>query len=102
MVVYGALATHRQTDPDKLTIPLFARSLIYGAKSVRGFWLDRWFATTPHEQIGAALAKTVGLVAAGTIKIVEGQPTKLAQFADALRVAEAPAHGGKPLFVFGD
>src|SRR6478735_4483889 len=29
LVVYGALSTHRQTDPDKLTIPIFARSLIY-------------------------------------------------------------------------
>ena len=29
LVVYGALSTHRQTDPDKLTIPVFARSLIY-------------------------------------------------------------------------
>jgi NADPH2:quinone reductase len=26
-IVYGALATHRQTDADKLTIPLFARSI---------------------------------------------------------------------------
>ena len=23
LVVYGALSTHRQTDPDKLTIPIF-------------------------------------------------------------------------------
>lgn len=29
LIVYGALSTHRQTDPDKLTIPIFARSLIY-------------------------------------------------------------------------
>jgi NADPH:quinone reductase-like Zn-dependent oxidoreductase len=101
MVVYGALSTHRQTDPDKLTIPLFARSLIYGTKIVRGFWLNRWFATTPPEQISAALAKTVGLVAGGAIKIVEGRPVRLEQFADAVRLAEAPAHAGKPLFTFG-
>ncbi len=102
MIVYGALSTHRQTDPDKLTIPLFARSVIYGTKIVRGFWLNRWFATTPQQQIGAALATTFGLVASGTIQIVEGQPQKLEQFAEAVRLAEAPAHGGKPLFTFGD
>jgi NADPH2:quinone reductase len=102
MIIYGALATHRETDPDKLTIPLFARSLIYGAKSVRGFWLDRWFATTPRERIGATLAKTIGLVASGTITIAEGQPMKLDQYTDAVRLAEAPAHGGKPLFTFGE
>jgi Zinc-binding dehydrogenase len=37
LIVYGALSTHRQTDPDKLTIPIFARSLIYETKTVRGF-----------------------------------------------------------------
>jgi len=102
MIVYGALSTHRQTDPGKLTIPLPARSVIYGTKIVRGFWLNRWFATTPPQQIGAMLAKTFGLVASGTIQILEGQPQKLEQFAEAVRLAEAPAHGGKPLFVFGD
>jgi NADPH:quinone reductase-like Zn-dependent oxidoreductase len=27
LIVYGALSTHRQSDPEKLTIPVFARSL---------------------------------------------------------------------------
>src|SRR5262245_7291154 len=48
LVVYGALSTHRQTDPDKLTIPMFARSLIHGTKTVRDFWLFRWFTETPR------------------------------------------------------
>ena len=46
LIVFGALSTHRQTDPDKLTIPVFARSLIYETKTVRGFWLFRWFTET--------------------------------------------------------
>jgi NADPH2:quinone reductase len=33
LVDYGALSTHRQTDPAKLTIPIFARSLIYETKT---------------------------------------------------------------------
>lgn len=37
MVVYGALSTHRQTEADKLTIPIFARSIIYETKIVQGF-----------------------------------------------------------------
>jgi NADPH:quinone reductase-like Zn-dependent oxidoreductase len=102
MVVYGALATHRQVDPDMLTIPLFARSLIYGAKSVRGFWLYRWFTTTPQDQIRAALERTIGLVAGGTLQAPEAQPFKVEEFAEAVRLAEAPAHGGKPLLVFQD
>jgi hypothetical protein len=33
LLVYGALSTHRETDPARLTIPLFARSVIYDAKN---------------------------------------------------------------------
>lgn len=102
MVVYGALSTHRQTDPATLNIPLSAPSMIYGTKGMRGFWLYRWFSTTPAEQVGAAIAKTFQLVAGGTMRIPEGQALRLDQFADAVRLAEAPAHGGKPLFVPAD
>jgi NADPH:quinone reductase-like Zn-dependent oxidoreductase len=102
MIVYGALSTHRETEHDKLTIPLFARSLIYETKTVRGFWLYRWFSTTSQEQIASALATTLQLVADGTIRIPEAQPLPLGQFADAVRLAEAPGHGGKPLLLLGD
>ena len=97
MIVYGALASHRQVDADKLTIPLFARSLIYETKTVRDFWLYRWFSTTPQDQIKAALKRTFDLVAGGTLRVPEGQPIEVEKFADAVALAEAPAHGGKPL-----
>ena len=100
-VMYGALATHRQTDEDKLTIPLQARSLIYGMKTVRGFWLYRWFQTNTTDTILTALARTFELVDSGAVTIPEGQTMRLQQFADAVALAEAPARGGKPLFVFG-
>lgn len=100
-IVYGALATHRQTDADQLTIPFFARSMIYETKTVRGFWLVRWFATTPLDRILTALAKTFELVDGGIIVPREGQPMKLEEFAEAMRLAESPARGGKPLFVIG-
>lgn len=100
MIVYGALATHREVDPDKLTIPLFARSLIYETKTVRGFWLYRWFSMTPQDQIKEALERTFDLVAGGTVRVPEGQAMEVEKFADAVALAEAPAHGGKPLLVF--
>jgi NADPH:quinone reductase-like Zn-dependent oxidoreductase len=100
MIVYGALSTHRQTVPDRLALD--ARSMIYGTKTVRGFWLYRWFSTTPQQQIGAALAQTFELVADETVRIPEGHPVGLQLFADAVRAAEAPGHGGKPLLVLGD
>ena len=100
LIVYGALATHREVDPDKLTIPLFARSLIYGTQRVRGFWLYRWFSTTPQDRIQPAVRQTIDLVASGALRVPEGQPIKIANFAEAVELAEAPSHGGKPLLVF--
>ncbi|MFC9228865.1 zinc-binding dehydrogenase [Streptomyces decoyicus] len=57
VVVYGALSTHRQTDPAALTIPLPARSVIYETKAVRGFWLNRWFGTSSPADALRALSE---------------------------------------------
>ena len=92
MIVFGALS-------NQLVIPLRAASLIHGATTVRGFWLDHWFATTPRERVEAALGQTLSLVIDGPIRIPAGQPLPLAEFADAVRLAEAPGHDGKPLLM---
>ncbi|MER5517256.1 zinc-dependent alcohol dehydrogenase family protein [Streptomyces sp. NPDC002763] len=102
VVVYGALSTHRQTDPAALTIPLQARSVIYETKTVRGFWLNRWFGTTSPVDALRALSEVRGLVADGVLSIPEGRPFPLDRFTEAIAFAEAPAHGAKPLFVFED
>jgi NADPH:quinone reductase-like Zn-dependent oxidoreductase len=100
LIVYGALSTHRQTEPDKLTIPIFARSLIYETKTVRGFWLFRWFTETPKDRMAATIDRTVQLVDSGALRVPEGQPIPVEKFSEAVYLAEAPAHGGKPLLVF--
>src|SRR5690348_1185182 len=100
LIVYGALSTHRQTDPDKLTIPIFARSLIYETKTVRGFWLFRWFTGTPKDRMAAAIGRTVQLADSGGLRVPEGQPIPVEKFSEAVYLAEAPDHGGKPLLVF--
>lgn len=100
LVVYGALSTHRQTDPGKLTIPIFARSLIYETKSVRGFWLFRWLTETPRDRLVATIERTVRLAGSGVLRVPEGQPIPLEKFSDAVYLAEAPQHGGKPLLMF--
>ncbi|MFE3161590.1 zinc-dependent alcohol dehydrogenase family protein [Streptomyces sp. NPDC059224] len=100
VVVYGALSTHRQTDPAALTIPLQARSVIYEAKAVRGFWLNRWFGAASPEDVLVALSEVRSLVTKAVLTIPEGRPFPLDGFAEAVEFAEAPAHGAKPLFVF--
>jgi hypothetical protein len=101
-VVYGALSTHRQTDPAALTIPLRARSVIYETKAVRGFWLNRWFGTASPEDTLRALSQVRSLVADEVLSIPQGQPFPLERFTEAISLAETPAHGTKPLFVFED
>ena len=100
LVVYGALSTHRQTDPDKLTIPVFARSLIYETKKVRGFWLFRWFSETPKDRMAVVIDRTLHLADSGALRVPDGQPIPVENFSEAVHLAEAPAHGGKPLLVF--
>lgn len=100
LVVYGALSTHRQTDADKLTIPIFARSLIYETKTVRGFWLFRWLSETPKDRMAAVIDRTVQLADSGVLRVPAGQPIPVEQFSEAVDLAEAPEHGGKPLLVF--
>ena len=100
LVVFGALSTHRQTDPDKLTIPIFARSLIYETKIVRGFWLFRWFTESSKDRMAAAIGRTVQLADSGVLRVPEGQPIPVEKFSEAVYLAEAPEHGGKPLLVF--
>lgn len=101
-MVYGALSTHRQTDPAALTIPLSARSVIYETKVVRGFWLNRWFGTASPADALRALSEVRGLVADEVLSIPQGEPFPLERFTEAISFAEAPAHGAKPLFVFDD
>ncbi len=100
LLVYGALSTHRQTDPSALTIPLFARSVIYDAKRLRGFWLFRWVVTTPPGETTATVAEACSLVTAGVLQLPDGQPIAVDRYAEAVARAEAPAHGAKPLLVF--
>src|SRR5258707_5176010 len=56
-----------------------------------GVFLPRWFATSPQEQIKAAVGETFELVASGILRISEGEPFALTQFAEAVALAEAPA-----------
>jgi NADPH2:quinone reductase len=100
LVVYGALSTHRQTDPSALTLPLSARSMIYETKTVRGFWLFRWFVTTPAQHRQSSIKQVFDLVTSGIVKVPEGRPLPLDRAIEALELSEAPAHGGKPLLVF--
>jgi NADPH2:quinone reductase len=50
----------------------------------------------------SVVADTPGgeLVDSGALRVPEGQSIPVEKFSDAVLLAEAPAHGGKPLLVF--
>jgi NADPH2:quinone reductase len=97
MVVYGALSTHRQTSADALTLPLFARPLIYQAQTIRGWWLMQWFRRTPPADVQQAFSEVVAQVARGIISIPEGKHFKFEQLKEAFEAAESVGRGSKIL-----
>ena len=44
--------------------------------------------------------RTLQLADSGALCVPEGQPIPVEKFSEAVYLAEAPAHGGKPLLVF--
>jgi len=63
MIVYGARSRRIAKPSRQAHHPIFAGRIIYETKIVQGFFLPRWFATAPQEQIKAAVGETFELVA---------------------------------------
>jgi NADPH:quinone reductase-like Zn-dependent oxidoreductase len=58
MLVYGALSSHKQTDPSAFEMPVFAPRLIYSAAAVQGWYLPHWLEVTPLADCGAILPRS--------------------------------------------
>ena len=100
LVVFGALSSHRQTKRAAFEMPLFAPGLIYGALTVRGWFLFHWLATTPLPQCVSVVRGVIDLIASGTLRLPSAVRYPLSEINVALQAAEAPARGGKPLIDF--
>jgi NADPH:quinone reductase-like Zn-dependent oxidoreductase len=50
-LVYGALSSHRQTDPAAFEMPVFGPRLIYSAAAVQGWYLFHWLDSTPSTRL---------------------------------------------------
>jgi hypothetical protein len=62
MLQYGALSSHRQTDPQKLVMPVFIPKLIYSAAIVRCWWLTRWVDTQPLPHVRDVVTQILSLI----------------------------------------
>ena len=99
LVVYGALSTHRQTDPDKLTVPIFARSLLPN-KDCSGVLAVSLVHREPEGSDGRSDRPDSSARRQRRVARAGGPSIPVEKFSNAVYLAEATAQGGKPLLVF--
>ncbi len=102
MLVYGALSSHRQTDPAKFIMPLFAPRLIYSTVTVRGWWLPRWVPSQPLAEVRAATSDLLTMLANGALTPPAVVRYSFKDFQEAVRLADGEAGQQKVLLDFSE
>jgi NADPH:quinone reductase-like Zn-dependent oxidoreductase len=102
MLVYGALSSHRQTDPAKFTMPLFAPRLIYSTATVRGWWLPRWVDSQPLAEARAAASDLLTMLSNGALTPPATVRYSLKDFQEAVLLADGEAGQQKVLLDFSE
>jgi len=103
MVQFGALSSHRQTDPAKSFMPVFSPKLIYSAATIRGWWLPRWLETQPLEGVRNVLTHLLSMIAEGRLTLPETTSLPLDRYREAIAIADGgTAEGKKILLKFSD
>ena len=100
MLVYGALSSHRQTDPAKFTMPLLAPRLIYSTATVRGWWLPRWVSSQPLAEVRAATSDLLTMLSNGALTAPAIVRYSVKDFREAVRLADGEAGQQKVLLDF--
>jgi hypothetical protein len=102
MLVYGALSSHRLTDPAKFAMPLLAPRLIYSTTMVRGCWLPRWVPSQPLAEVRAATSDLLTMLSKGARTPPASVRYSLKDFQQALRLADGEAGQEKVLPDFSE
>jgi NADPH2:quinone reductase len=102
MLVYGALSSHRQTDPAKFLMPLFSPRLIYSTATVRGWWLPRWVPSQPLAEVRAATGDLLAMLSNGNLTPPESVRYSAKDFEAAVRLADGEAGQEKVLLDFSN
>ncbi|MEI9999416.1 MAG: zinc-dependent alcohol dehydrogenase family protein [Verrucomicrobiota bacterium] len=100
LIVFGALSSHRQTDPASFEIPVFVPRLLYGATTLQGWFLFHWLVATPLGDCAAVVRSVLQRLDSGALRLAPATLYAPDQRETALREAEASAREGKPLFDF--
>src|SRR5258706_14961269 len=101
MLGYGALSSHRQTDPSAFEMPVFAPRLIYSAAAVQGWYFLHWLEVTPLADCGAVFVKVLDRLASGALRLPPAKRHRAQNIADAPRDADGAPRQGKPLLDLG-
>jgi NADPH:quinone reductase-like Zn-dependent oxidoreductase len=102
MLVYGALSSHRQTDPAKFIMPLFAPRLIYSTATVRGWWLPRWVPSQPLAEVRAATSDLLTMLSNGALTPPAVVRYSLKDFQEAVHLADGESGQQKVLLEFSE
>jgi NADPH:quinone reductase-like Zn-dependent oxidoreductase len=102
LLVYGALSSHRQTDPAAFEMPIFAPALVYSAAEVRGWLIFSWLARKGVSESRQTLQSLLDLIAEGTLNPPAAQRYPLDRALEAFTAAERTAHDTKPLLAFAE
>jgi NADPH2:quinone reductase len=102
MLVYGALSSHRQTDPAKFLMPIHAPRLIYSTATVRGWWLPRWVSSQPLAELTAATSDLLTMLSNGALTAPETVRYSSKDFQEAVRLADGEAGQQKVLLDFSE
>jgi NADPH:quinone reductase-like Zn-dependent oxidoreductase len=102
MLVYGALSSHRQTDPAKFIMPLFAPRLIYSTATVRGWWLPRWVPSQPLAEVRATTSDLLTMLWNGALTPPAVVRYSLKDFQEAVRLADGESGQQKVLLEFSE
>ena len=100
MLVFGALSSHRQTDPAKFIMPLFAPRLIYSTATVRGWWLPRWVNSQPLAEVRAATSDLLTMLSKGALTPPATVRCSFKDFHEAVHLADAETGQQKVLLDF--
>jgi len=100
MLVYGALSSHRQTDPAAFEMPIFAPRLIYSAAKINGFFLYHWFSQTEVRDAAKAQESILKLMAEGALKLPTPAKYSIDHVQEAVRATDGATPEGKSLLDF--
>lgn len=99
MIQFGALSSHRQTDPAKFVMPVFSPNLIYAAATIRGWWLPRWLDTQPAASVRDVMAGLLNMIAEGRVTLSETTSLPLERYREAIAMADGGTTEGKKILL---